>query len=119
MGKKTIRYGVAQGAASDNSLTLLLESERSTQTVNYGIDNGIQFVNNSGQDINFIGSSGLPINFFSSGGVFIYQTGNPGGVGGIYLGFTLTGSVVEYNFNALMIEFAEAAAFGSVAVAIQ
>lgn len=117
MGKKTVRYALAQNAEAANTLDLTIESERSSQDITYTVSNGIQFVNNVGADINFIGAGSVPINFFT-GSIFQYQTGNSQGVSGIYLGMTLEGSVIGYSFNSFMLEYGLTAAFGSTSVSI-
>lgn len=118
ISKTAIRYAVAQNATSNNSLQLTLESERSNIAVPYTVASGIQFVNNAGSNINFIGAGAVPINFINQGIVFQYQTGNPGSVAGIYLGATLTGTVIGLSVNSIMMEYQTGAAFGSTSVSI-
>lgn len=110
MGKKIIRYATVQTATTINSLTFTIESDRSSQIVNYNTDSSLQFVNNMGADINFVGS-GLIV--FQGSQAFQYQTGNSQGISGIYLGGTLTGSAAGFSFNSMMIEYGETAAFAS------
>lgn len=118
VSKAMIRYAVVQSATSANTLNITLESERASQLQNYSINGSqIQFVNNSGANINFLGLFSNPI-FFVSSAVFQYQPGNTGGIPGIYLGATLTGSVSNYRLNSLMLEYKDTAAFGSTKVTV-
>lgn len=113
MGKKTIRYAVVQESSTNNTLNLLIESERTDDSEPYATTDFLQFVDNNGNDLNFIGSGSALISFTSAGQIFLYQTGNTKGVSGIYLGGTLTGSVMSYSFNSLMIEYGTTAAFAN------
>lgn len=115
LSKKTIRFAIAQNISQANDLVLLIESERNNQNIPYTVSNLLQFVNNSGDPINFIGADNAPIHFFGSAG-FFYTPGNTKGVSGVYIGATLTGNVVGYSFNNLMIEYADTAAFASTGV---
>lgn len=117
IGKRTGRYAVVQFTGASSSLTLLIESERSpSQSINYSASPEIQFVNNSFQDINFVNNSNMAINFTSTYAGFLYQTGNTQGTAGVYLGMTLTGSVQNYTLNNMMLEYSDAAPFGSAQV---
>lgn len=115
MGKKTIRYAIAQEASTSNNLNLLIESERTNNNQPYATTDIIQFVDNNGNDLNFVGAGGEDIFFTSDASVFLYDTGNTQGVSGIYLGATLTGTVQSYSFNSLMIEYGTTSAFESSA----
>lgn len=118
MGKNMVRYAIAQKVTEDNDLQLTLESERMNQVIPFTVANSLNFVNNAGGGITFTGTGGDAINFFSETSVFAYVTGNSGGISGIYLGATLTGSVIGYSFNSMMFEVGEAAAFGNLAVSV-
>lgn len=118
MSKNIVRYAVAQNASANNMLNLLIESERDNEAILYSVASGIQFVNDSGNNITFIGAGNVPINFTSQGVIFGYQNGNTGGVSGIYLGVTITGTVSGYSMNSIMLEYGQGAAFASTSVAL-
>lgn len=114
-GKTSMRYAVAQAAGASSTLSLLFEAERNpTLQVNYNVTNFLTFVGIG--PIQFLGAGNAPLNFTTNAAAFFYKTGNPGSVAGVYLGMTLTGSVVNYTLNSMMLEFAPAAPFGSSAV---
>lgn len=118
VSKNMIRYAVVQSANNQNTLSIMLESERAAETDNYSIEtSALQFINNSNQNITFIGAGGNPINFVASS-VFQYQASNTHGVPGVYLGATLTGSVSNFRLNSIMIEYKDTAVFGPVKTTI-
>lgn len=118
IGKRMGRYAVAQSIAAVSTLTLTLESERMpNQVINYNVSNVLNFVNNQQGALQFTNQGGGNLNFITNVAGFHYQHGNSGGVSGIYLGATLTGSAINFTLNAIMLEYQEAAPFGTDQVA--
>lgn len=119
IGKRMGRYAVAQTVGGSAGMTLTLEAERApSQVINYNLTNILTFVGNNNLPIQFIGAGSAPLNFIVQAAGFHYQHGNSGGVSGIYLGATLTGIVKNFTLNSIILEYAEAAPFGSAQVAI-
>jgi hypothetical protein len=112
LGKRIIRYAVAQTVSQSNTLTFQAEAEGNSQTLTYNAVSNIQWVNNSGGLVQFVNNSGAAVNFFGQG--FVYAYGQIE-ASGIYLGATLTGSVAGYSLNAVMLEYESSALFGSSA----
>ncbi len=113
-GKKTFRYAVAQSIAGSSTMQLLIESERSNnQLISYNVTNVLNFVNNSVGLLQFVNTGGGNLNFVTNAAGFFYKHGNTQGQGGIYLGMTLTGTVVNYTLEAMMLEYGEGAPFGT------
>lgn len=110
LGKTVVQWAVAQTVQIGSPITLIIESERISQTLVYTpqgaeidfIGSGpIQFQSNSFQNINFFGSNG-----------FTYQNGTCN-VAGVYLGVTLSGTVQSFSLNTIMLDFTDGALFGS------
>lgn len=119
IGKRMGRYVVAQTVGGSATMTLLLESERApNQTISYNLSNILNFEGNNNEAIQFVAAGSANLNFVVQAAGFHYRHGNSGGVGGIYLGATLTGSVQDFTLNSIMLEYGEAAPFGSEMVAI-
>lgn len=119
-GKRTGRYAVAQSVGAASTMSLIIESERAIptpQNINYNISNVLNFINNSGGALQFVNGGGGGLNFITNAAGFHYQHGNTKGQGGVYLGMTLTGSVEDFTLNSLMLEYGDAAAFGTDQVA--
>lgn len=113
LGKTTWAYVVAQTAKFGTPITLTIESERNNVIINYtpqGLTIGfvgsgpIQFINNTGDDVDFFGANG-----------FSYQTSQQSivNVGGVYLGATLQGNVANFSLNTIMLAYLDGALFGS------
>lgn len=118
VGKASGQYAVAQSGGG-STLNLLIEAERvPSSSINYTISNALVFVSNSGVVLQFVNNASAKLNFISSTGKFYYVHGKSGGVAGIYLGCTLTGSVVNYTLNSILLEYEETSAFGTDQVAI-
>lgn len=116
--KRMGRYAVAQTAGEVSNLTLTLESERSpSQVDSYSLSNIITFVNNSGGALQFQNNGFQDIFFITDQAGFFYQPGKAKGVSGVYLGATLTGSVIDYTLNSIMLEQEFSSAFQSAKVA--
>lgn len=113
MGKKIVRYATVQTASTINALSLTIETDRSSQIINYNTTSSIQFVNNSGSNINFVGTGTI---VFQGSQAFQYQTGNSEGVSGIYLGGTITGMAAGFSFNSMMLEYGQTAAFAATGI---
>lgn len=114
LAKRSFRYAIAQSVGAASSMSLLIESERTiSQQINYTISNVLNFVNNSVGALQFVNQGGGNLNFITNAAGFHYQHGNTGGIGGIYLGMTLTGSVTAYTLSSMMLELGEGAAFGT------
>jgi hypothetical protein len=109
LSKSLVNYAVAQvNSSSGNTITLLLESEKNTQTINYTPSGmGITFVGTG--PIQFQNSSFVNINFVSTSG-FTYQYGNAN-VSGRYLGATLSGNVNNYSLNEIVLSYADGPLF--------
>lgn len=117
-GKTSIRYAVAQSVGAASTMNILIESERPISfNANYNISNVLNFVNNRGGALQFVNQGGGNLNFITNAAGFHYQHGQSGGVGGVYLGMTLTGTVEAFTLNSMMLEYNEAAAFGTDQVA--
>jgi hypothetical protein len=118
MGKRAVRYAIAQTVGASSTMALKIESERAiSQTINYNISNVLNFVNNSVGALQFVNQGGGNLNFITNAAGFHYQHGNTGGIGGVYLGMTLTGSVANFTLSSMMLEFGEGAPFGTDQVA--
>lgn len=116
--KKMGRYAVAQAAGEVSDLTLTLESERApSQVDSYSLTNVLTFVNNSGGVIQFQNNGAQNLYFITDVAGFFYQAGRAKGVSGVYLGATLTGTVIDYTLNSIMLEQEFASAFQSTKVA--
>lgn len=119
LAKRTYRYAVAQNVGASSTMSLLIESERtSNQNINYNISNVLNFVNNTVGALQFVNGGGGNLNFITNAAGFHYQHGNTEGQGGIYLGMTLTGTVTQFTLSAMILEFGEGAPFGTEQVAI-
>lgn len=119
IGKRMGRYAIAQTVGGSSTLNIKLESERNpSQSINYAIGTSIDFVNGVGGGLTFTNQSGGALSFITNQAGFFYVHGNSGGVSGIYLGATLTGNVLNFTLNSMMIEYGFAAAFGTGQVAV-
>jgi hypothetical protein len=120
LGKRTGRYAVAQEVGGVGTISLLIESENTTsQTINYTVTNVLNFVNNSGGTLQFQNQGGGNLTFVTNQTGFFYKHGNTGGVSGVYLGMTLTGTAVNFSLSSMQLEYAEGAPFGSEQVAFE
>ncbi len=118
MGKDSVRYATAQNVGASSNMNILIESERPiNKSINYNISNVLNFVNNSTGALQFVNSGGGSLNFITNSAGFHYQYGNTGGIGGVYLGMTLTGMVQSFTLNNMMLEYKEGGAFGTNQVA--
>lgn len=118
IGKSSMRYAVAQEVGGAATLNLLLESERApNQSINYTVSNVLNFVNNSSGALQFVNQGGGNLNFITNQVGFFYKHGNSQGVAGVYLGMTLTGSVINFTLSSMQLEFKDGAAFGTDQVA--
>lgn len=118
LGKRSVRYATAQHVGASSNMNLLIESERPiNQSINYNISNVLNFVNNSIGALQFVNQGGGNLNFITNSAGFHYQHGNSGGVGGVYLGMTLTGMVEDFILSSLMLEYGQGSAFGTEQVA--
>lgn len=114
IGKASVRYAVAQSVGNSSTLNLLVESENPiSKSINYTISNVLNFVNNSAGALQFINAGGGNLNFITNVAGFFYKHGNSGGVHGIYLGMTLTGSVINFTLNSMLLEYEETGAFNT------
>lgn len=114
IGKSSVQYAVAQSVGNSSALNLLIQSENpQSANINYNISNAINFVNNSGGALQFVNSGGGALNFITNAAGFFYRHGNSGGVAGIYLGATLTGNVINFTLNSILLEYVETSAFGT------
>lgn len=107
INKKINRVGSAQSSTASNTLNVKLESEVNSGTYSFQIANIIQWVNNSNQNITWQNNSLVTVNWIVPGFKF-YDTGLAG-ASGIYLGFTMTGTVNQFSFNNFVIEYQEGA----------
>lgn len=118
IGKETVQYAVAQSAGSSGSLNLLIEAERlPNASINYSTSNVLNFVNNSGGLLQFVNNTSGALIFVTNAPGFFYKHGNSGGVAGVYLGMTLTGNVINFTLNSMLLEYEETSAFGTQQVA--
>jgi hypothetical protein len=118
IGKNIGRYAVAQTAGNQADLTLTLQSERTPdEPIDYNLSNALSFVNNSSGALQFQNQGGGNLNFITNQAGFFYHTGMSSGVAGVYLGAELTGDVINYTLNSIMLEYAFAAAFTSMKTA--
>lgn len=118
IGKSMGRFAIAQSVGNQSALQILLESERPpSQSFNYNLSNVINFVNDSGGALQFVNQGGSALNFITNQAGFFYHHQNSGGVAGVYLGATLTGSVINFTLNSIMFEYREGAPFGTDKVA--
>lgn len=118
IGKETVQYAVTQSVGSVSNMTLLIEAERlPNKSITYAVSNVLNFVNNSGGILQFVNSSNQPLDFISNASGFFYKHGNSGGVAGVYLGMTLTGMVINFTLNSMLLEYEETSAFGNQQVA--
>lgn len=118
IGKSSAQYAVAQSVGAESALNLLIESENpKNASVNYNISNVLNFVNNSGGALQFVNAGGGNLNFITNVAGFFYKHGNGGAISGVYLGMTLTGNVINFTLNSMLLEYEENAAFGTDQVA--
>lgn len=113
LGKTMWAYAIAQTAVVGLPITLTIESERSTVNIPYTpVGTGLQFI--GAGPIQFVNNSGININF-TAGNQFFYQTsqGTNVNVGGVYLGATLSGTIANFSLNSLMLAYTDGALFGS------
>lgn len=113
MGKNSLRAAVAQlSGTQNNAFTLSIDSENSSQSINYtpGVPI-INFVNNLGNIIQFQNNLGQNIYFFTSN-AFTYFVTRTQNVQGVYLGCTLTGQATNFSLNTIILEYKETALFG-------
>lgn len=113
LGKTMWAYAIAQTAVVGLPITLILESERGTVTIMYTPSgSGLQFVGTG--PIQFVNNSGVNINF-TAGNQFFYQTSQQSivNVGGVYLGATLQGTIANFSLNTIMLGYVDGALFGS------
>lgn len=118
IGKSSLRFAVAQSVGNTSTINLLIESENTqTASINYSISNVFNFVNNSAGALQFVNTGGGNLNFITNVAGFFYHHGNPGAVAGIYLGMTLTGNVINFTLNSMLLEYEYRGAFGTDQVA--
>jgi len=118
IGKSSVQYAVAQSVGNASSLNLLIESENPKNvSINYNISNVLNFINNSSGALQFVNSGGGNLNFITNVAGFFYKHGNGGAISGVYLGMTLTGNVINFTLNSMLLEYEENAAFGTDQVA--
>jgi len=118
IGKSSVQFAVAQSVGNSSVINLLVQSENpQSASINYNISNVLNFVNNSQGALQFINSGGGNLNFITNAAGFFYRHGNTGGVAGVYLGATLTGNVINFTLNAILLEYEETSAFGTDQVA--
>lgn len=119
IGKESVQYAVAQSAGGASTISFLVEAERPpSKNISYNVSNNIVFINNSGAVLQFVNNLNVPLNFISDTARFFYQHGQSGGIAGVYLGCIISGNVVNYTLNSILLEYEETSAFGTDQVAL-
>lgn len=114
IGKTFGRCAVAQSVGNTSTLNLLIQSENTiSASINYSISNVLNFVNNSGGALQFINAGGGNLNFITNAAGFFYRHFNPGAVQGVYLGATLTGNVINFTLNSIILDYEEKGAYST------
>lgn len=108
--KQALRAGVAAVTNSDQSLSLLIESEYTNRTYTLVLPVNVFWINNVGAVVNFVNSSGSFVQWTVPGG-FRFPYTMVDGLGK-FLGCTLTANMVNSVVTMLAIEYQDRALWG-------
>lgn len=110
VGKRVTRAAIANSVGVPGSVTFSTDTDNGSQSNQYSVSSVAQWLT----------ASGLAVTWFTSGGS-VASWGVPGffyspqqGYGsGVYIGSTITGAIAQISFNAIILEFTDAAALRS------